>query len=596
MKAKEIGKYFLLAIASMVILYIWYAAIGVKDLGNFAHGLRNALSGVIFIFVAELITGRSLLHRSWHPGLLMMYFWIFSISYVLVKSVGTFGIRVETLNNDTLTLIPVLILTFLAEYGASRCRKLKPVLLLFNFLLLGYLSLSAFIYLTYYKIFGVGFTATDMISVLLTNFKEAWEFLQSHLGIGGFFLSLALFVVFMIFMTLLIYRGSREEQGGNRLSVQKKVIFGVLVLAALITIAHWIPRIFPAWPYHVAHKYLMNFQKSAKAHAKNIEAMKFVGEPEKLNGSVIVVIGESAARDHHKAFNPSYPAETTPWLSSEKENPDFYLLSHAYSNYPLTAQALSMFLTNVNQYNKMEMDKAITMTDVANKAGYETYWISNQTPSAGNVMLAVSARSSTKELWTQQTTGPDIKVMDLLKEVPKEGSHFILIHLEGSHDRYRDRVPSDFESIHTNGAPAKVNDYDSSIKYTDDVLKNIYQYAKDNLNLQAMVYCSDHGEDMQYFHGGSHFTWDMVRVPMWIYLSPDYKASHQVIADNLRKNEKKIFTNDLIFDTISGILGAKTDGYDAKYDITSRDFNLDESDAVTKHGELYICDDPALKS
>ncbi|WP_288269487.1 phosphoethanolamine transferase [uncultured Dialister sp.] len=597
MKVKEIGKYFVLAAISMAVLYVWYPAVGVTDLGNWNHGLRNVLAGVIFVFAAQLVTGRSLFHPSWRPGLVIFYLWLAAFSYIQAKSGGNWGIRVETLNNDVLTLMPVLVLTFLMEYIGSLCQKIRLLLRIFNFLLIGYLSLSVFVYMTYYKIFGAGFTSTDMISVLLTNSKEAMEFLQSHLGFSSLAVVLVLFAVYMIFIGRLIVKGSRinEDRGVTSPALVKKVIIAVLTIAALVTIAHWIPRIFPAWPYHVAHKYLMNSQKSAKAHEKNLESLKFVGTPEKLPGSVIVVIGESANRDHLKAFNPKYPADTTPWLSKEKDNKDFYLLSHAYSNYPLTAQALSMFLTDVNQYNHRELSEAVTLTDVANKAGYSTWWISNQTPSAGNVMLALSARNSIKELWTKQTAKDDMDVLDLLKTVPKNGSHFIIIHLEGSHDRYKDRVPPDFAEIHTDGQPEKVNEYDTSIAYTDKVLENIYQYARDNLNLQAMVYCSDHGEDMQYFHGDGNFTWDMVHVPMWIYLSNGYQASHSAVADNLRNNVNKVFTNDLVFDTVCGLLGTPNNGYESRYDLTSGKYNLPVSEAVTKHGKVQISEDPAIQ-
>ena len=597
MKIKEIGKYFALSVISMAVLYVWYAVVGVTDLGNWNHGLRNVLAGVIFVFAAQLVTGRSLFHPSWRPGLVIFYLWLGAFSYIQAKSGGNWGIRVEALNNDVLTLMPVLVLTFLMEYIGSLCQKIRLLLRIFNFLLIGYLSLSVFVYMTYYKIFGAGFTSTDMISVLLTNSKEAMEFLQSHLGFSSLAVVLVLFAVYMIFIGRLIVKGSRinEDRGVTSPALVKKVIIAVLTIAALVTIAHWIPRIFPACPYHVAQKYLMNSQKSAKAHEKNLESLKFVGTPEKLPGSVIVVIGESANRDHLKAFNPKYPADTTPWLSKEKDNKDFYLLSHAYSNYPLTAQALSMFLTDVNQYNHRELSEAVTLTDVANKAGYSTWWISNQTPSAGNVMLALSARNSIKELWTKQTAKDDMDVLDLLKTVPKNGSHFIIIHLEGSHDRYKDRVPPDFAEIHTDGQPEKVNEYDTSIAYTDKVLENIYQYARDNLNLQAMVYCSDHGEDMQYFHGDGNFTWDMVHVPMWIYLSNGYQASHSAVADNLRNNVNKVFTNDLVFDTVCGLLGTPNNGYESRYDLTSGKYNLPVSEAVTKHGKVQISEDPAIQ-
>lgn len=597
MKVKGIGKYFMLAVISMAILYVWYPAVGVTDLGNWNHGLRNALAGVIFVFAAQLVTGRSLFHPSWRPGLAIFYLWLGAFSYIQAKSGGNWGIRVEALNNDVLTLMPVLVLTFLMEYIGSLCQKIRLLLRIFNFLLIGYLSLSVFVYMTYYKIFGAGFTSTDMISVLLTNSKEAMEFLQSHLGFGTLALILAAFILYMAFIGYLIIKGSAAGKNGKVPSpvMVRKVVMAVLIIAALVTIAHWIPRIFPAWPYHVAHKYLVGAKAAMAKHDENLKKFRFVGgTPEKLPGAVIVVIGESANRDHMKAFNPDYPAETTPWLSKEKDNDNFYLLKNTYSCYPLTEKALSMFLTNINQYNGRDREEMITITDVANKAGYITYFISNQEPSPGNLSLTLVSGASKKSITTANPGGDDMKIMDFLKELPTEESQFIVIHLEGSHDRYRDRVPPHFDGVHVEGQKEKVNDYDSSIKYTDEVLKNIYQYAKDNMNLQAMVYCSDHGEDMKYFHGDSTFTWSMVRTPAFVYLAPDYKKSHTAVADNLRYNENMVFTNDLIYDMVCGILAAPNNEYDRKYDITNADYGLSADKATTKYGKYLISDDVTI--
>lgn len=597
MKVKEIGKYFALSVISMAILYVWYAVVGVTDLGNWNHGLRNALAGVIFVFAAQLVTGRSLFHPSWRPGLVIFYLWLGAFSYIQAKSGGNWGIRVEALNNDVLTLMPVLVLTFLMEYIGPFCQKIRLLLRIFNFLLIGYLSLSVFVYMTYYRIFGAGFTSTDMISVLLTNSKEAMEFLQSHLGFGTLALILAAFILYMAFIGYLIIKGSAAGKNGKVPSpvMVRKVVMAVLIIAALVTIAHWIPRIFPAWPYHVAHKYLVGAKAAMAKHDENLKNFKFVGgTPERLPGAVIVVIGESANRNHMKAFNPAYPVETTPWLSKEKDNENFYLLKNTYSCYPLTEKALSMALTNLNQYNEGDRNEMITMTDVANHIGYDTYFISNQAPAPGNMSLALVSGASKKSMTTTHPGGDDMKVMDYLKELPKDGSPFIVIHLEGSHDRYRDRVPPHFDGVHVEGQTEKVNDYDSSIKYTDEVLKNIYQYAKDNMNLQAMIYCSDHGEDMKYFHGDGTFTWDMVRTPAFVYLAPDYKESHTAVADNLRYNENMVFTNDLIYDMVCGILAAPNNGYNRKYDITSADYGLRKDMAVTKYGKIRIAEDTAL--
>lgn len=65
----------------------------------------------------------------------------------------------------------------------------------------------------------------------------------------------------------------------------------------------------------------------------------------------------------------------------------------------------------------------------------------------------------------------------------------------GSHDNFQNRYPPEF----TQWGDPNVYDfpvnYDNSLYYTDYVLKNIYEYANNNLNLQAMIYFSDHGQN-----------------------------------------------------------------------------------------------------
>lgn len=67
--------------------------------------------------------------------------------------------------------------------------------------------------------------------------------------------------------------------------------------------------------------------------------------------------------------------------------------------------------------------------------------------------------------------------------------------------------------------------YEKSIAYTDKVLQEIYEYGRDKMNLQAMLYCSDHGEDMKYRHSPELNDFNMVRIPFWIYLSRDYQLA-----------------------------------------------------------------------
>lgn len=91
----------------------------------------------------------------------------------------------------------------------------------------------------------------------------------------------------------------------------------------------------------------------------------------------------------------------------------------------------------------------------------------------------------------------------------------------GSHIRYSDRTPPDFKGIDNPKHDKRTNQYDTTLLYTDHLLRDIYTYAKDHLNLQVMMYCSDHGENMERSHVASkNMTYDMVRIPFSFIFPP----------------------------------------------------------------------------
>lgn len=505
------------------------------------------------------------------------------------------GVRVESLNDDILTLLPVLIIIVLFEHFGAQSKKIRMVLLAVNMVLIGYFSVSAFVYCIYYFISGTGLTSNDMIAVLLTNSREAVEFIESHVGVGLTAISTVLVLLYLMGIGLLLMKGSKPQPWVeyNTPKFQKIALY-IMCLVAIIAIRHGMTRIFPVYHYRVAQGYIVGAQKAMRAHGESIRKFQLADTSTMpVRGSVIVVIGESANRDHMKAFNPKYQVDTTPWLTS-KVNGDsgFYLFRKTYSNATVTEKALSMFLSNLNQYNAKTREEMITLTDVANQIGYDTWFISNQTPAPGNMALTLSSEEAKHNIVTKQPGKSDMQVLEELKRVPSDGNHFIIIHLIGSHDRYLDRVPHGFDGVVVDGNPQKVNDYDSSIKYTDEVLEHIFQYAKDNLNLQFMVYGSDHGEDMEAFHSDGHFTWDMARAPFFIYLAPEYVQKYSNISKDLRNNQDKIFTNDLIFDTVCGLLQAPNNQYDSRYDLSSANYSLTRDVAVTRHGQIALIKEP----
>ena len=109
-----------------------------------------------------------------------------------------------------------------------------------------------------------------------------------------------------------------------------------------------------------------------------------------------------------------------------------------------------------------------------------------------------------------------------------------------------------------------------------------------------MIYCSDHGENMQYGHTTAHFTFDMVQVPMFIYLSEEYRKIHKDRKKNLQEHRNAIFTNDLMFDTLCGIMNLPNNFYNKRYDLSDEKYDLPLEVAVTNHGKTKISEDELL--
>ena len=206
---------------------------------------------------------------------------------------------------------------------------------------------------------------------------------------------------------------------------------------------------------------------------------------------------------------------------------------------------------------------------------------------------AVIANQSDYIKWCN---GYDEEVVSQLNAIKPDKNNFIVIHLWGSHYQYKTRVPKLFADKNLKKIKKPYEDYKLSLLYTDEILKQIYEYANKNLNLSVMMYFSDHGEDMKYKHVNNPFYWSMARVPVWIYLSPSYVNNYPESIEILRKHKKKVFTNDLIFDTMHGLLQVKSNYYSPEFDLSNLKYRLTLESAKTMWGKRKVSDDPAWKN
>lgn len=600
---KDAAWYCLVSIIFTAVLWGWFAFTGIKFLWEWNLSLRDALLTFITIFLLELTCGQDIRGRLWHaayPGFLAL---MLVFPYVIGTGSGNRDPDFRHLLNpyvmEALGFLSISVITAFWQQKARR--PLSILIAIGTFLITTFQIICALIYFSYFLIYGSTFATADFLPFVQTHLSEAIGFLKSFISVKTLCLGVILLLVLFVPTITLLVRNIKN--GGMSSAKWPKWIIALSVLlfaAGIINVRHWIPRSFPVLDYQLSQAYIHSIRDAKKLHTINAAKLVLANGinntlASRVPGTVLLVIGESETSDLMTAFTPSLPVNTTPWLTSEKENKDFYLFNHAYTNFPATAGALSMALTGINQYNEKEIGQVVTLLDVAKKAGYDTWWISNHRQlGAGNPSVDLVSSGADHTLWTTHAEGADIDLISLLKKVPRNGNHFIVLHLMGSHAKYDSRIPDDWPYLSLPGADETENDYATTVDYTDYVLKNIFNYSKENLHMTAMAYLSDHGEDMKYGHGEGHVTWSMLHIPLFFYLSPEYETAFPNTAKALRNNREKIFTNDLLFDTMCGLIQAPNNDYSPTYDLTSPLYSLNADQALAVNGKWIVANDPSL--
>lgn len=600
---KDAAWYCLVSIIFTAVLWGWFAFTGIKFLWEWNLSLRDALLTFVTIFLLELTCGQDIRGRLWHaayPGFLAL---MLVFPYVIGTGSGNRDPDFRHLLNpyvmEALGFLSISVITAFWQQKARR--PLSILIAIGTFLITTFQIICALIYFSYFLIYGSTFATADFLPFVQTHLSEAIGFLKSFISVKTFCLGVILLLVLFVPTITLLVRNIKN--GGMSSAKWPKWIIALSVLlfaAGIINVRHWIPRSFPVLDYQLSQAYIHSIRDAKKLHTINATKLVLANGinntlASRVPGTVLLVIGESETSDLMTAFTPSLPVDTTPWLTSEKENKDFYLFNHAYTNFPATAGALSMALTGINQYNEKEIGQVVTLLDVAKKAGYDTWWICNHRQlGAGNPSVDLVSSGADHTLWTTHAEGADIDLISLLKKVPRNGNHFIVLHLMGSHAKYDSRIPDDWPYLSLPGADETENDYATTVDYTDYVLKNIFNYSKENLHMTAMAYLSDHGEDMKYGHGEGHVTWSMLHIPLFFYLSPEYETAFPNTAKALRNNREKIFTNDLLFDTMCGLIQAPNNDYSPTYDLTSPLYSLNADQALAVNGKWIVANDPSL--
>lgn len=264
--------------------------------------------------------------------------------------------------------------------------------------------------------------------------------------------------------------------------------------------------------------------------------------------NVVVVIGESVTRDYLSVYG--YKHNTTPWLNTV---PGTFFTDYI-SAAPNTWLSLPRTLALTDGVNAQENNSIVAL---ANKAGFNTFWLSNQgflsdtdTP-ATIISSRANHRSFFKKGDYNSNHSDDMALLSPLRSIVSEHSdtpNAIFLHMIGSHPDSCSRLngfPINFRvSPHES-----VNCYLATVQKLDAFLQEAHQILVQKGEPFALFYFSDHGmtidnSDRPVRHGSD--ARQNYHVPLFILTSND----HQHLTDDTPISASQFIA---LFSWITGI-------------------------------------------
>ena len=591
--------YIIVILLLYILSYCFYLLIS-RGLGHKAEylQLRRFIPCAILAVLPSALSNLNLLSPIFISSFLVGLLWI--ITYPLLffltyhKNSSDFGFHLDIVFGlyiiGWLTGLKILIVNFNLIPVIT-----MPIISTIEFVIL----LIPIAQLAYYFLYGSCITETGITMIQETYWNETIEF----------FKSLPLLFNIATFSFLVFFYYAFIKANLISISISLSTIYSIIIFSETIFLTYYLWKngktakkqgVFVRTGIIELYKDVKSYLKSIHLYKNNLEERLKTLEvkPNKPSfdkpSTIILIIGESASRDYMSAFT-DYPLETTPWLSSQKNNKHFILYPHTYSCVPHTATSLANALTEINQYNNKEFYSACSIIDIAHKAGYKTRWYSNQ-GNLGDSSTAVTviAETCSTAKWTKQNLNQvqyDEALLDYLFEIDPKENNFVVFHLKGSHFNFINRYPQNFAKFSQPNKYDLIPNYIDSIAYTDYILNKIWDYGKNHLNMQAMIYFSDHATIPDKRRSPNFDGFGAVRVPMFTYFSDEYIEKHNEIYYALQQNKNKYFTNDLFYELMCGIFDIESTHYDKTNSLASLKYKYKKDMLKTNMGSLPISKD-----
>jgi len=456
-------------------------------------------------------------------------------------------------------------------------RRWATALVLLPFMLGGIADIG------YAYTFGGVFTTATLEAVAYTDSSEVAEF-------AGAYASVMLFSLYGIHWLLYagaIYFSKPVTNIGWRRTIYSLGILLIIVVSYRTSVMgrfhDTIPGVLGTIPSYyrgaVSLEHEVELRKAMLASTPVTASIK-----DKRSQIHIFVIGESLNRSHMGLYG--YHRDTTPYLSARQ--PELVTFTDAISSHAQTQASLRVALTAADSENGHDYRQALSVIDLANLAGYKTWWISNQQPQRATI-ASIAHQADTAHYISNDFKGVEVRRFDeyllpvLNQALDDDAPHkAIFIHTMGSHAKYANRYPESYHQFTGNDVVSyredpssyevgAINEYDNSVLYSDYVAETMIRALEqaENAEVKTFTLFSDHGEEVYRSakikgHSPDNVTANMVEIPLIVWSSNNEK-----LKTALENNQHKGFMLDDLFHLTGGILGIESGVIQKDKDISS---------------------------
>lgn len=452
------------------------------------------------------------------------------------------------------------------------------------------LALILIIKLSFYYHYQSPVTASAFFIVFETYTKEYTSFLDQYIDKTIVFLIVLILLPFVVSIFLKPIRKAFSGVYGLKFNSLQRVIFGLVIVCFSVLISK---------RFYQQNLVILgnNAFKDYKVYKENIKSElskstnAFIKDAKQIveKQTHIIVIGESTTRRNMQLYG--YNRATNPLLS-EIEN-ELLVYTNVISPNTHTLAALDKILT-ASDYQNPQRKENHSVVQLANSAGYKTYWISNQQPIGFyESMPSIIASAANERYFLNHKHGDeqgyDGVLLPKLKEIlnDDEEKRVIFIHLLGTHVDYDNKYPESFNYFKDGNYTAKnkteeakylVNAYDNAVRYNDFVIRQMIDVLKSKQINSSFLYFSDHGEDVYLSnpeitgHDEYHGTKPMYQIPFILWLSEKNSFGHRFKKIEFDSILNRPYMMDDFVHSFSDLTGVKYADYQSKKSIFNSDF------------------------